>query len=120
MKSELLTPVCVKLSPCTHTPMCTSSIEHGSTGTNYQFYGSVGPLECIFIALLALSNEGAPAHFFHLIEASTMRLSNVKILLCWPSRMQIYGFVENHTFLEQFVSRGVPAQFSFLWLCWPS
>ena len=35
-----------------------------------------------------------------------MRLPNVKILLCWPSRMQIYGPVENHTFLEQFVSRG--------------
>ena len=32
--------------------------------------------------------------------------------LCWPSRMQIYGFVENHTFLEQFVRMGVPAQFS--------
>ena len=28
--------------------------------------------------------------------------------------MQIYGFVENHTFLEQFVSMGVPAQFSNL------
>ena len=36
-----------------------------------------------------------------------MRLPNVKILLCWPSRMQIYGFVDNHTFLEQFVCRGV-------------
>ena len=36
-----------------------------------------------------------------------MRLPNVKILLCWPSRMQIYGFVENHTFLEQFVSMGM-------------
>ena len=35
-----------------------------------------------------------------------MRLPNVKILLCWPSRMQIYGFVENHTFLEQFVRMG--------------
>ena len=43
-----------------------------------------------------------------------MRLPNVKILLCWPSRMQIYGFVENHTFLEQFVSMGVPAHFSNL------
>ena len=43
-----------------------------------------------------------------------MRLPNVKILICWPSRMQIYGFVENHTFLEQFVSMGVPAQFSNL------
>ena len=43
-----------------------------------------------------------------------MRLQNVKMLLHWPSRMQIYGFVENHTFLEQFVSRGVPAQFSNL------
>ena len=67
-----------------------------------------------------------------------MRLSNVKTLLCCPSRMQIYGFVENHTFLEQFVSMGVPAHFSnlgvpahysnigvpahfsILWLCWPS
>ena len=35
-----------------------------------------------------------------------MRLPNVKMLLCWSSRMQIYGFVENHTFLEQFVSMG--------------
>ena len=26
--------------------------------------------------------------------------------------MQIYGLVENHTFLEQFVSRGVPGHFS--------
>ena len=43
-----------------------------------------------------------------------MRLPNVKILLCWSSRMQIYGFVENHTFLEQFVRMGVPAQFSNL------
>ena len=43
-----------------------------------------------------------------------MRLPNVKTLLCCPSRMQIYGFVENHTFLEQFVSMGVPAHFSSL------
>ena len=35
-----------------------------------------------------------------------MRLRNVKILICWPSRMQIYGFVENHIFLEQFASMG--------------
>ena len=35
-----------------------------------------------------------------------MRLPNVRILLCWSSRTQIYGFVENRTFLEQFVSRG--------------
>ena len=80
----------------------------------FQFYGSVGPLECIFMALLTLSNAGVPTHFFHLMEAPTMRLPNVKILLCWPSRMQIYGFVENHTFLEQFVRMGVPAQFSNL------
>ena len=40
-----------------------------------------------------------------------MRLSNIRMLLCWPSRMQIYGFVENHIFLEQFVSMRVPAQF---------
>ena len=66
------------------------------------------------MALLTLSNEGAPTHFFHLMEALMMRLPSVKMLLCWPSRMQIYGFVENHTFLEQFVSRGVPAQFSNL------
>ena len=43
-----------------------------------------------------------------------MRLPNVKILLCCPSRTQIYGFVENHTFLEQFVSMGVRAHFSNL------
>ena len=43
-----------------------------------------------------------------------MRLPNVKILLCWPPRMQIYGLVENHTFLEQFVTRGVPGHFSNL------
>ena len=66
------------------------------------------------MALLTLSNEVAPAHFFHLMEAPTMRLPNVKMLLCWPSRMQIYGFVENHTFLEQFLRMGVPAQFSNL------
>ena len=29
----------------------------------FQFYGYVGPLECIFIAPLALSNEGVPGHF---------------------------------------------------------
>ena len=63
------------------------------------------------MALLTLSNAGAPAHFFHLMDAPTMRLPNVKVLLCWPSRMQIYGFVENHTFLEQFVSMGVPGHF---------
>ena len=40
-----------------------------------------------------------------------MRLPNVRMLLCWPSGMQIYGFVENHTFLEQFVRMGVPAHF---------
>ena len=45
-----------------------------------------------------------------------MRLPNVKMLLCWPSRIFMaslasYGFVENHTFLEQFVRMGVPAHF---------
>ena len=60
---------------------------------NLHFYGSVGPLECIFMAPLALFNEGVPAHFFHLMEAPTMRLPNAKILLCWPSRMHIYDFV---------------------------
>ena len=70
------------------------------------------------MALLTFSNEGAPAHFFHLIEASMMRLQNVKMLLCWSSRMHVYGFVENHTFLEQFVSMGVPAQFWSNLLAW--
>ena len=49
---------------------------------------------------------------FHLMEVPTTRLPNVKMLLHWPSRMHIYGFVENHTFLEQFVSMGVPDHFS--------
>ena len=66
------------------------------------------------MAQLTLSNERASAHFFHLMEVPTMRLPNVKMLLRWPSGMQIYGFLENHTFLEQFVSMGVPAQFSNL------
>ena len=43
-----------------------------------------------------------------------MRLPNIKILLCWSSRMRVYGFVENRTFLEHFVSMGVPARFSNL------
>ena len=48
-----------------------------------------------------------------------MRFQNIKILLCWPSRMHIYGFIENHTFLEQFDSMGVPAHFSISWsLLW--
>ena len=41
-----------------------------------------------------------------------MRLPNVKMLLRWPSRMHIYGFLENRTFLEQFVSMGVRDHFS--------
>ena len=72
------------------------------------------------MALLTLSNARAPAHFFHLILAPTMRLPNEKMLLCWPSRMQIYGLVENHKFLEQFDSMGVPGHFPILWLRWPS
>ena len=44
-----------------------------------------------------------------------MRLPNIKILLSWPSRMHIYGFVENRTFLEQFVSMGVLVHFSIKW-----
>ena len=31
--------------------------------------------------------------------------------LCWTSGMQIYGFVENHKFLEQFVSMGYQHNF---------
>ena len=64
-------------------------------------YGFVGP-----------QLEGCKIELFHLMEAPTMRLPNVKIWLCWPSRMQIYGFIENRTFLEQFDSMRVPAQFS--------
>ena len=44
-----------------------------------------------------------------------MRLPNIKMLLRWPSRMQIYDFVESHTFLEQFVSVGVRDHFSTMW-----
>ena len=59
----------------------------------FHFDGNVGPLECIFMALLALFSEGVPGHFFHLIKAPKMRFLNVKMLLCWPSMMHIYGFV---------------------------
>ena len=34
----------------------------------FLFYCSVGLLDCIFIALLALSNEGVRAHFFFLLD----------------------------------------------------
>ena len=63
------------------------------------------------MALLTLSNGGAPAHLFHLMEAPTMRLPNVKILLCWPSRKQIYGFVENHTFWSNLLAWGYQHNF---------
>ena len=82
----------------------------------FHFDGYVGPLECIFIAPLALFNEGAPGHFFHLMEAPMMRLQSAKILLRWPSRMHIYGFVYNRKFLEQFDSMGVPGHIPILWL----
>ena len=78
------------------------------------------------MALSALFNEGVRAHFFHLMEVPTMRLPNVKMLLRWPSRMHIYGFVRSRTFfymMEQFDSMGVPAHFlnfGTLWLCWSS
>ena len=83
---------------------------------HFHFDGPVGPLECILMPPLALFNEGAPGHFFHLMEAPMMRLPKVKMLLRWPSRMHIYGFVKNHTFLEQFVNMGVPRHFPILWL----
>ena len=48
-----------------------------------QYFGndSLEPFECIFLALLAL--------FFYLMEVPTMRPPDVKMLLCWLSRMQI-------------------------------
>ena len=66
------------------------------------------------MAPLALFNEGVPTHFFRLMEVPTMRLPNVQILLRWPSRMHIYGFIWNGIFfsmMEQFDSMGVPAHF---------
>ena len=50
----------------------------------------VASIFSIFMAPLALFNEGVPTHFFHLMEAPTMRHQNAKKLLCWPSRMHIY------------------------------
>ena len=46
---------------------------------NFHFNGSVGPLKSIFMAPLALFNEGVPAHFFCLMEVPTMRLPNIKM-----------------------------------------
>ena len=45
-----------------------------------------------------------------------MRFQNAKILLRWPSRIHIYGLVENRTFLnmmEQSDSMGVPSHFTY-------
>ena len=61
--------------------LCTSSIEHGGTSEIFIFMATLA-LECIFMAPLALFNEGVPAHFSRLMEAPTMRLPNVKTLLC--------------------------------------
>ena len=60
---------------------------------HFPFFGYVGPLECTFMALLALFNERVPGHVFHLIKAPKMSLPSIKILLHWPSRMHIYGLV---------------------------
>ena len=67
---------------------------------------------------------GVPAHFsiLWLCWPSRMQiygfvgpqLEGCEIELFWPSSMQIYGFVEDHTFLKQFLRMGVPAQFSNL------
>ena len=46
-----------------------------------------------------------------------MRLQNANTLLCWPSRMHNYGFVEDHTFfhmMEQFVSMGGTRTFFYM------
>ena len=90
-----------------------SSIVNGGYRHIFQFDGNVGPLECIFMAPLAPNQRGVKFNFFHLMEAPTMRLPNVKMLLRWPSRMQTYGFVENHTFLEQFDSMGYQHIFQY-------
>ena len=70
-----------------------SSIEHGGTSAIY-----------IFMATLAL---------FHLIEAPTMRLPNIKMLLHWLSRMHIYGFVENRTFWSNLIGWGYQCIFQY-------
>ena len=49
-----------------------------------------------------------------------MRLPNVKMLLRWPSRMHIYGFIENRTFLEQFDSMGYQRIFKYDGHCYGS
>ena len=46
------------------------------------------------MALLALFNEGAPAHFSHLNVAPAIRLQNVKTLLCWSSRIHVHCSVD--------------------------
>ena len=71
----------------------------------FHFYGYVGPLECIFIALLALSNEGVPGHFFSPYGGThdeALKCKNVALLafynaylwLCLKSHIfQYYGAI---------------------------
>ena len=70
--------------------------------------GVPGHLPILWLTV-ALFNEGAPAHFFRLMEAPTMRLPNVKMLLRWPSRMYIYDFVSDRTFFNIMVIAIVPS-----------
>ena len=58
------------------------------------------------MASLALFNEGVPAHFFHLVEAPTMRLPNVKMLLCRPSRCIFMALFEITHFWSNLIACG--------------
>ena len=63
------------------------------------------------MASLALFNEGVPAHFFHLIEAPTMRLPNIKMLLCWPLECIFMASLKIAHFWSNLIGGGTSAFF---------
>ena len=65
---------------------------------NFHFYGFIDPLECIFMAPLALFNEGATNTLFSPYGGTHDEAPERKKLLRWPSRMQIYSFLKWNIF----------------------
>ena len=64
----------------------------------------------LFMATLTLQNA-----YLWLHRPFLMKLPNVKMLLRWPSRMHIYGFIENRTFWSNLLAWGYQLTFPMVW-----
>ena len=63
------------------------------------------------MALLTLSNEGAPAHFFHLMEAPTMRPPNVKYCSVGPLECKFMALLKITHFWSNLLAWGYQHNF---------